>query len=164
MIQHKHVIIRAETASAPDKSLFNEELLNSTIEQLIVDIGMKVVLPARCVWVGQEGNEGYTGQAGLETSHIAYHIWNNPDENILLDAGNALFQLDLYTCGCLGSEQIVKIVEWVDSVWKVKVLDLVLIEREELIEVEKTVLICDYDTDDNNIQQALALDLRNVYK
>lgn len=128
-IEHRHIIIRAETMHAPEKSDLIEYHLNFTIEKLIRDIGMKVVLPARSIWVGKEGNEGYTGNAGLETSHFAYHIWNNPDPILLKGVGSkALFQVDLYTCGCLGDEQVKLIEKWIDK-WAIVEINTIYLDR-----------------------------------
>ncbi len=128
-IQHKHVIIRAETKFAPHQHIEIEKHLNFTIERLIKDIGMKVVLPARSIWVGTDGNEGYTGNAGLETSHFAYHIWNSPEKGIVMHPeAKALFQVDLYTCGCLGEAEIEKIIKWIDK-WSIVAIETVLLDR-----------------------------------
>lgn len=162
-ILHKHVIIRAETAFAPEKSEFVEQALNRTIEQLIKDINMKVVLPARCVWVGQEGNEGYTGQAGLETSHIAYHIWNKPDRAIMNSKAACLFQLDLYTCGCLCDEEIAKIVGWV-NIWEIVDLEVKVFDRANTITEIKDIIISPYNELTNNIEQALEDDNDATYR
>lgn len=155
-ILHKHVIIRTETKYAPGKSQHNENYLNDTIEGLISLIGMKTVLPARCVWVGQEGNEGYTGQAGLETSHIAYHIWNNPTRDIMNnDNAHALIQLDLYTCGCLGNSEIIKVVEWLKE-WVIVDLEVKILDRANTISEIKDIVISQYDVFTNNIEMALS--------
>lgn len=133
MILHKHLIVRAECLNSPPKSLQSELSLNSSIDNLIGDINMKVVLPARCIYVGEIGNEGYTGQAGLETSHIAYHIWDTPDTKLLNnDRSVSLIQFDLYTCGCLGVEEIIKVLNWVDQ-FNITYLELKLIDRATVI-------------------------------
>ena len=151
-IGHKHLLIRAEIESAPLESPEEEHFLNDTIRNLIHDIGMKVVLKPRCVYVGEEGNEGYTGQAGLETSHIAYHIWNHPDRYLVTNVESGLIQMDVYTCGCLDEEQIIKIVHWVDDSFGIRELDLALINREHTIE-GGSIRITGYDSDDKNIEQ-----------
>ncbi len=128
-IQHNHLIIRAETMYAPMQHKAIENFLNYTIEKLIRDIGMKVVLPARSVWVGSEGNEGYTGNAGLETSHFTYHIWNSPDKKLLnFKDSKSLMQVDLYTCGSLDGEQVDKVIDWVDK-WKIVYLYTMYLDR-----------------------------------
>lgn len=136
-IQHKHLIIRAEIARAPRNSILAEVYLNTHLEELIHDIGMKVVLEPRCVWVGEEGNEGYTGQAGLETSHIAYHIWNNPDKKIMTNKEASLLQMDVYTCGCLGKKQERIIKKWVEDMFGIVKYESVLLDRAKEIKLWK---------------------------
>lgn len=152
-IQHKHLLLRAETKDAPQHHDFEELDLNRSIAKLIEDIGMKVVLSPRCVWVGQEGNEGYTGQAGLETSHIAYHIWNKPDAEIMQCPDSSLFQLDVYTCGCLDEQEIIKVVQWIDDNWQIKDLELQVFDRAITFELLRDITISNYDTKSNNIQK-----------
>lgn len=121
-IQHLHLVIRAETYKDInlEKSLLSEIFLNKTLDQLIEDIDMQVVLPARATYVGTEGNEGYTGNAGLETSHVAYHIWDK----------QKLIQFDLYTCGCLGEPEILKILQWIQEVvGSMKVINVLYMDR-----------------------------------
>lgn len=102
-IQHKHIVIRAVGTQSPENNIDDMMYLNDSLNELIVNIGMKVVLPARAFFVTELDNEGWTGQAGLETSHIAYHIWNNSN----------MMQFDLYTCGCLETLQILIVKDWV---------------------------------------------------
>jgi len=130
-IQHKHVIIRAEILSPPEESEESEKKLNDSVESLIKAIGMKTVLPARCVWVGEKGNEGYTGQAGLETSHIAYHIWNKPDKDIMNCHVAGLLQLDVYTCGCLGAVEIDIIENWIALLFDAVKIEIMLLDRSK---------------------------------
>jgi S-adenosylmethionine/arginine decarboxylase-like enzyme len=44
------------------------------------------------------GNEGVTATVSVETSHIAFHIWEKLDPMIL--------QFDLYTCGDLDHHMV----------------------------------------------------------
>ena len=134
-IQHRHLIIRAEIRYPLVHCGISDVYINHRLRQLIQDIGMKVVLAPRCVWVGEPGNEGYTGQAGLETSHITYHIWNNPDKKIMQNKdASALLQMDVYTCGCLGKRQEKIIKKWVDDVFGIVVYESLLLDRaKELV-------------------------------
>lgn len=142
-INHKHVIIRAETKFAPEHNEYDKDFLNKSLSQLIEDIGMKVVLEPRAAWVGSENNEGWTGQAGLETSHVAYHIWNSPEPGLISEESNCLFQLDLYTCGCMSHEQIQKVVEWVDF-WSIVEIDIITIDRATGLNIDEDIMIRDY--------------------
>lgn len=151
-IQHNHLIIRAETLLAPEESAQAESLLNSTLAELIESIGMKVVLAPRAVYVGAEGNEGYTGQAGLETSHFAYHIWNKPDSDLLnSEKAKALFQVDLYTCGKLGEDELIKVVQWIDR-FDIVLLEYRLYDRSESIDELESGYIPEYSREEYDIR------------
>jgi S-adenosylmethionine/arginine decarboxylase-like enzyme len=54
---------------------------------------MKKLMGPLAEYVKTPGNQGVTAIVGIETSHIAFHIW---DENM-----PARLQFDLYTCGPL---------------------------------------------------------------
>jgi len=128
MIQHKHLIIRAEIDEPPEESHMASIFLNDSINHLIHMLGMKVVLPARSIFIKEKGNEGYTGQAGLETSHIAYHIWNKPNRKIMNTPSKGLIQFDLYTCGDLNDKQVRLCQDWVNTfVWSY--MDLHVFDR-----------------------------------
>ena len=45
-----------------------------------------------------EGNRGITGIAVIETSHIAIHVWDEPNP--------ALMQIDVYSCAEFDVDQI----------------------------------------------------------
>jgi len=93
---HQHLLIRAYVENPPVK----EEILNQWMTELVSDIGMKVVVPAKSKYVDAEGNEGLTGSINIETSHMAIHIWSklNP----------ARIEMDVYSCSCFEEETILK--------------------------------------------------------
>jgi S-adenosylmethionine/arginine decarboxylase-like enzyme len=91
MIEHKHIIIRAEVNNFFDK--FQEQKFSFWIKDLINNLGMNLLSGPHLVYVNKPGLEGWTGVSIIETSHIAVHVW---------DAKNPiLVQLDVYTCGSL---------------------------------------------------------------
>ena len=49
-------------------------------------------------YVDVPGNCGVTGVVIIETSHIAIHVWDEPNP--------ALIQLDVYTCGPFNKQDI----------------------------------------------------------
>ncbi len=52
-------------------------------------------------------NKGLTAIAPIQTSHIAFHFWKNPDPAILKSAGSrCLLEFDIYTCGALSLTNI----------------------------------------------------------
>ena len=85
--EHKHLIIRAEINNAPKDPAWVKEWLSSLVDK----IDMKICSGPHTAYVDSPGNSGVTGVVVIETSHIAVHVWDEPDP--------ALFQLDVYTCG-----------------------------------------------------------------
>ena len=83
---HKHLIIRAEANKVPT----DEEQLTEWLKDFIEFIGMKILMGPYVKYCTMEGNRGITGIAVIESSHIAIHIWDEPNPGIL--------QLDIYSC------------------------------------------------------------------
>jgi S-adenosylmethionine/arginine decarboxylase-like enzyme len=54
-------------------------------------------------YVDTPGNKGVTAIVGIETSHIAFHVW---DEEV-----PAKLQFDLYTCGSLDKDVVIEAVK-----------------------------------------------------
>lgn len=148
VILHKHIVVRAVGNSYLSESLENEQFINKSIEKLIHDINMKVILPARSHYVSALDNAGYTGNAGLETSHFAYHLWDS----------RKLLQVDLYTCGCLGVPEIEKVLTWMEGlIGKLERIDILVLDRNLGIEVlvnlkkveskERAVMLLEFNKD-----------------
>ena len=98
---HQHLLIRAYVENPPVK----EEVLNQWMTELVSDIGMKVVVPAKSKYVDAKGNEGLTGSINIETSHMAIHIWS--EESL------PKLEMDVYSCSCFETETILKkLNEW----------------------------------------------------
>lgn len=98
---HQHLLIRAFVNEPPVK----EDILNKWMTELVEDIGMKVVVPAKSKYVDAVGNEGLTGSINIETSHMAIHIWSmqNPSR----------IEMDVYSCACFEMRTILKkLDEW----------------------------------------------------
>ena len=55
-----------------------------------------------------EGNKGLTAFAIIETSHIAMHIWDEPNP--------ALVQLDVYTCGPFNPQEVLDVLNVMEPV------------------------------------------------
>ena len=94
ILEHKHLIIRAEVKTPPTDPVWAEQW----IEDLITKIGMVKCAGPISAYVDVIGNKGLTVAAIIETSHIAMHVWDEPDP--------ALIQLDVYTCGPLDTNII----------------------------------------------------------
>jgi len=83
---HKHLIIRAEANRVPT----DEKKLTIWMKDFIASIDMKILMGPYVKYCEMEGNRGITGIAVIETSHIAIHVWDEPNP--------ALMQIDVYSC------------------------------------------------------------------
>lgn len=101
---HQHLLIRATVQSAPkDPSRLNDWLI-----RLVDAIGMRVCIEPRSIYVSEPGNEGLTGQIGLETSHASIHIWDAEQP--------ALVQMDVYSCRCFNNQMVMTLLEEFDII------------------------------------------------
>ena len=91
---HKHLIIRAEANRVPT----DEEQLTEWLKDFIETINMKILIGAYVKYCKIEGNRGITGIAVIETSHIAIHVWDEPNP--------ALMQIDVYSCAEFDVDEI----------------------------------------------------------
>lgn len=100
-LYHQHLLIRAFVENPPVK----EDVLNTWLTELVSDIKMKVVCPAKSKYVDAKGNEGLTGSINIETSHIAIHIWSALEP--------ARIEMDVYSCSKFEEKTILeKLDEW----------------------------------------------------
>ena len=95
-IQHKHILINAKVQNPIQNELDAIQFLDRLVDR----IGMKVIKGPYAKYVEAEGNKGLTAIVMIETSHIAFHIWDEQDPGML--------QFDLYTCGSLVKEEVIK--------------------------------------------------------
>ena len=91
---HKHLIIRAEANKVPT----DEKQLTKWLKDFIDYIDMKILMGPYVKYCNVEGNRGITGIAVIETSHIAIHVWDEPNP--------ALMQIDVYSCAEFDVDQI----------------------------------------------------------
>jgi S-adenosylmethionine/arginine decarboxylase-like enzyme len=89
ILEHKHLIIRAEVTNPPTDQKWAEQW----IEELIVKIGMIKCAGPISAYVNVVGNKGLTIAAIIESSHIVMHVWDEPNPSLI--------QFDVYTCGPL---------------------------------------------------------------
>lgn len=104
VIEHKHLIVRAEVRNPPN----DENWATVWVSDLISKIGMRALVGPFAKYLNVEGNRGLTVACIIETSHIAMHVWDEPDP--------ALLQLDVYTCGVLDTDIIFRELEQFDPV------------------------------------------------
>jgi S-adenosylmethionine/arginine decarboxylase-like enzyme len=86
ILVHKHLIVRAEIKKPPQSESYFEGWLRDFIES----IQMKILLGPFCKYSDMPGNEGLTGGAIIETSHVIMHCWDRVEPPIM--------QLDVYSC------------------------------------------------------------------
>lgn len=112
MIEHKHMIVRAECMKPP-----TEDELVVWLEELVERLGMKILSGPHSGCVTEmPGNLGPTAVVIIETSHMAVHVWTDPDP--------ALIQLDVYTCGALDRDIVLDhLMQWHPVKHDIKVFD-----------------------------------------
>jgi len=89
------------------------------LSTLVEKIDMKIIKGPFASYVDKEGNRGLTAIVMIETSHIAFHIWDEVDPGHI--------QFDLYTCGELDLSKVLLIF---GQYFDVKTMDYVLFDRE----------------------------------
>ena len=112
---HKHLILRAEANKVPT----NEDVLTVWLKDFIESINMKILMGPYVKYCTMEGNRGITGIAVIETSHIAIHVWDEPNP--------ALLQIDVYSCAEFDVDEIA---EKIKSDFDVIKLDYKYLNRE----------------------------------
>lgn len=138
-IQHHHFLLRMETLTCP--SAADKEEARLLVERIVGDIDMKLLGEARVYYVETPHyNEGLTALAPIQTSHIAFHFWKNPERHILKNAGSrCLLEFDLYTCGTLSLQQIQKILHHLTRFHPTHV-DATLLNRKYSLTVERKMI------------------------
>ena len=94
VLEHKHLIVRAELEEPPYSSIE----IKTWMKNLVDKIGMNILMGPYAIYSDMEGNQGLTAVTIIETSHIALHVWD--------EAEPALMQLDVYTCSTLNIEDV----------------------------------------------------------
>ncbi len=99
ILEHKHLIIRAEITDPP----YDAVDIKRWMKNLVEDIGMNILMGPYAIYSDMEGNQGLTAVTIIETSHIAIHVWDECDP--------ALLQMDVYTCSALNIEDVFRAIE-----------------------------------------------------
>ena len=94
---------------------------------LVAKIGMKVVSGPHAHYVESEGNRGITAAVSIETSHIAFHVW---DEEV-----PARIQFDLYTCSTL---PVSSVLEECEKYFDLMDYQYVVLDRSDGFVIQKT--------------------------
>ena len=99
ILEHKHIIIRAEVSEPITKRNKAIKFLN----RIIKAIDMKAMYGPTATYCKMPGNRGVTAFAIIETSHIALHIWD--------EVNPALVQLDVYSCSHFEPKKVLDILQ-----------------------------------------------------
>ena len=94
---------------------------------LVDQINMKIIKGPFASYVDATGNKGLTAIVMIETSHIAFHIWDEPNPGLL--------QFDLYTCGSLDLD---KVINTLKQYFTLTEYDYILFDRENGFVVEQS--------------------------
>lgn len=94
LLEHQHMIIRAELARPPQ----DPEAICDWLRTLVDAIGMKIMMGPWAAYSNMVGNRGLTAVTIIETSHIAIHVWDEVEP--------AMMQMDLYSCSHLDPQQV----------------------------------------------------------
>jgi S-adenosylmethionine/arginine decarboxylase-like enzyme len=121
MLFHKHLLINARV----NNPMASEDEAIAFLSTLVEKIDMKIIKGPFASYVDKEGNRGLTAIVMIETSHIAFHIWDEVDPGHI--------QFDLYTCGELDLSKVLLIF---GQYFDVKTMDYVLFDRENGFVVE----------------------------
>ena len=115
MIFHKHLLVNAKVRNPIKTEQEGIDFLTNLVNQ----IDMKIIKGPFASYVDKDGNKGLTAIVMIETSHIAFHIWDETDPSLV--------QFDLYTCGKLELDKVLSIFK---QTFDVKKLEFVLFDRE----------------------------------
>lgn len=94
LLEHKHLIVRAELNNPPYSVYEIKEWMRNLVKQ----IDMNILMGPYAVYSDMVGNQGLTAVTIIETSHIALHVWDEVEP--------ALMQLDVYTCSKLNIDDV----------------------------------------------------------
>jgi S-adenosylmethionine/arginine decarboxylase-like enzyme len=75
MLFHKHLLINAKVKNPMN----NEDMAIDFLKRLVDRIDMKIIKGPFASYVDKPGNRGLTAIVMIETSHIAFHIWDEQD-------------------------------------------------------------------------------------
>lgn len=123
MIYHKHLLINAKVNN-PMKS---EDEAVTFLTNLVEAIDMKIIKGPFASYVDKEGNKGLTAIVMIETSHIAFHIWDEESPGLL--------QFDLYTCGQL---YLPKVLDMLKETFDIVSCEYDLLDRADGLNIEQS--------------------------
>lgn len=125
---HKHLLLRGTVKNPPKDSVATYYWLKSLVEK----INMKIIRGPFVSYVEEPGNRGTTAVVMIETSHIAFHVWDELDP--------ALLQFDLYTCAGL---DVRLVLDELEKFFKFENFEYLLLDREHTFIVTDGSFIID---------------------
>lgn len=99
ILEHKHLIIRAEVNHPPK----DVEKMNEWMSNMVSAIGMQILDGPRTIYSDMKGNRGLTSSVILNTSNATIHTWD--------EINPGLFMIDVYTCGALDINVIFDLIQ-----------------------------------------------------
>lgn len=106
----------------------SEQVVIDWLKDFVKKIDMKIVQGPFASMITAEGNRGLTASVMIETSHIAFHIWDETDPSLI--------QFDLYTCSDLNLSYTLNLME---SFFKFSEYQYMLLDREKGLEIVKGI-------------------------
>lgn len=94
LLQHKHLIIRAEVDNPP----LLEDNMSDWMVKMVESIGMQILDGPRTIYSDMVGNRGMTSSVILNTSNACVHTWD--------EVFPAIMMIDVYSCGHLDPQII----------------------------------------------------------
>ena len=119
ILEHKHLIVRAEVRNPPKDTLKMEKWMSNMVSA----IGMKELAAPRAIYSDMIGNRGLTCDVILNTSNAVVHTWD--------EISPGLFMLDVYTCGNMDTQVIFDLLDEFDPVK----IEYMFIDREHGLHV-----------------------------
>jgi S-adenosylmethionine/arginine decarboxylase-like enzyme len=129
-INHLHLLVRAETATAPKES--EVDLIICQLNDLVYNIDMKVYMEPRAKYMTDVHNLGMTGIVGLETSHLSVHFFEKPNVDTMTYKSANLVQLCCFTCGDLSTKQISAVIDFLNYYQLLKFNAMIIDRNQEL--------------------------------
>lgn len=123
MALHNHLLLNARVKNPPKDT----NVAINWLRDLVWVINMKVIQGPFASYVDVPGNRGLTAAVMIETSHIAFHVWDEDDP--------ALLQFDLYTCSTLPVPTVIKMI---DEFMEIESHKYIVYEREHGFNVIET--------------------------
>jgi len=123
MLFHKHLLVNAKVHNP----MASEEEAINFLNTLVEKIDMKIIKGPFASYVDKPGNRGLTAIVMIETSHIAFHIWDEMDPGLL--------QFDLYTCGSL---DLPSVFDEFTKAFDIVSMDYQLFDREDGFVLEQS--------------------------